>query len=44
MWIAYAQFKANPKELAVALGVLVIGAALYALLVKRPAAAVETSG
>jgi APA family basic amino acid/polyamine antiporter len=44
IWIAYAQFKANPKELAVAVGVLAIGAVLYALLVKRPAAAVETSG
>ena len=44
VWIAYAQFKANPRELAVALGVLVVGAVLYAVLVKRPAAAVETSG
>lgn len=35
-WIAYAQFKANPKELAVALGVLAVGAILYALLVKAP--------
>lgn len=44
IWIAYAQFKANPRELAVAVGVLAIGALLYAVLVKRPAAAVETSG
>jgi APA family basic amino acid/polyamine antiporter len=34
VWIAYAQFKMNPKELAVAVGVLVVGAALYAVLVK----------
>ena len=34
MWIAYAQFRANPKELAVAIGVLAVGAALYATLVK----------
>src|SRR5262249_30344726 len=33
-WIAYAQFKANPKALAVAVGVLAIGAILYAVLVK----------
>ena len=44
VWIAYAQFKMDPKELAVALGVLAVGAALYAALVKRPAATVETSG
>lgn len=37
-WIAYAQFKANPRELAVAMGVLVVGAVLYALLVKAPPA------
>jgi hypothetical protein len=35
-WIAYAQFKANPKELAVAVLVLAVGALLYALLVKAP--------
>jgi APA family basic amino acid/polyamine antiporter len=35
-WIAYAQFKANPRELAVAVGVLVVGAVLYASLVKPP--------
>jgi APA family basic amino acid/polyamine antiporter len=34
VWIAYAQFKMNPKELAVAVGVLVVGAALYVVLVK----------
>jgi len=36
IWIAYAQFKANPKELAVAVGVLAVGAVLYAVLVKPP--------
>ena len=40
-WIAYAQFKANPKELAVALAVLAVGAVLYALLVKAPPAIPE---
>jgi APA family basic amino acid/polyamine antiporter len=44
LWIAYAQFRTNPKELAVAVGVLAVGAALYATLVKPPAAAPETSG
>jgi len=36
LWIAYAQFKANPKELAVAMLVLAVGAVLYAVLVKPP--------
>lgn len=44
IWIAYAQFRTNPKELAVAVGVLAIGAALYAALVKPPAASPDTSG
>ena len=44
IWIAYAQFRANPKELAVAVGVLAIGAGLYAALVRPSGASVDTSG
>ena len=35
-WIAYAQFKMNPKEILIVLGVLVAGGVVYLLTVKPP--------
>ena len=35
-WIAYAQFKMNPKELLVVMGVLVAGGLIYLVTVKPP--------